>query len=197
VLVPDIALYLADRLTPIWHATEAYLATHNCAPPYWAFAWPGAEALARYITDNPALVAGRDVLDFAAGGGLAAIACARAGARSVEAAEIDPLASAAITLNAALNGVTVHSLSGDLVGTPCRWDVIIAGDIFYESKMTAHVLPWLIGCAAGAAVLIADPQRRYAPAGGRVPLARLTVPTSLEIEDSTGRDVEIFALMPV
>ncbi len=187
---------MADGLTPLWHATEAYLAARNCAPPYWAFAWPGAEALARHITDNPNIVADRRVLDFAAGGGLAAIACARAGAASVEAAEIDPLAIAAIEANAALNDVAIATHFGDLVGAPCRWDVIIAGDIFYEAPMTRHVLPWLRACAASATVLIADPQRRYAPAEGRRPIARCTVPTDLDIEDNTTRDVEIFALTP-
>jgi predicted nicotinamide N-methyase len=194
--VPEIILYQASRLTPLWHATESYFAELNCAPPYWAFAWPGAEALARHITDHPALVAGLTVLDFAAGGGLAAIACARAGAARVEAAEIDPLAIAAIEANAELNQVRIDTILGDIVGAPCRWDVIIAGDIFYEAPMTGHVLPWLRACAAGATVLIADPQRRYAPAEGRRPVARYTVPTDLDIEDNTSREVDIFALTP-
>src|SRR3979490_777266 len=102
-LVPEIALYLASEITPIWRATEVWLAEHNLEPPFWALAWPGGQALARHVLDDPSIVAGRRVLDFAAGGGIAAIACALAGAAHVEAAEIDDLALAAITLNAAAN----------------------------------------------------------------------------------------------
>ena len=108
-LVPEITLHLASEITPIWQATEAWLAEHNVEPPFWAFAWPGGQALARHVLDHPSCVAGRRVLDFAAGCGIAAIACALAGAASVEAAEIDPLARAAIALNAAANGVVDHS----------------------------------------------------------------------------------------
>ncbi len=106
-LVPELRLHLADEVTPLWQATEAWLAEANVAPPYWAFAWPGGQALARLVLDEPARVRGRRVLDFAAGCGIAALACARAGAAAVEAAEIDPLAAAAIRLNAALNGAAV------------------------------------------------------------------------------------------
>src|SRR5215469_1872147 len=107
-LVPEVPLYLASEIVPIWQAEEAWLAERNLAPPFWAFAWPGGQALARYVLDHPLTVAHRRVLDFAAGGGIAAIACAMAGAASVEAAEIDPLARTAITLNAALNGVQIE-----------------------------------------------------------------------------------------
>ncbi len=105
-LVPEIRLHLATEITPIWQASEAWLQQTGIEPPFWAFAWPGGQALARHVLDHPGLVAGRRVLDFAAGCGIAAIACALAGAASVEAAEIDPLAAAAIALNAALNGVS-------------------------------------------------------------------------------------------
>ncbi|HKM61644.1 MAG TPA: 50S ribosomal protein L11 methyltransferase, partial [Acidisphaera sp.] len=148
-LVPEITLHLASEITPIWEATESWLAARGVDPPFWAFAWPGGQALARHILDHPHTVAGRIVLDFAAGGGIAAIACARAGAR-VEAAEIDTLAAEAIALNAAANGVGVTILSEDVVGQPCRWDLILCGDVFYEAPMTRHVLPWLrsmAGCA--------------------------------------------------
>ena len=104
-LVPELRLHLASEITPLWQATEAWLAARDLAPPFWAFAWPGGQALARHVLDHSERVAGRRVLDFAAGCGIAAIACARAGAAVVEAAEIDPLAVAAIGLNAAENGV--------------------------------------------------------------------------------------------
>ncbi|HWT09441.1 MAG TPA: 50S ribosomal protein L11 methyltransferase, partial [Roseomonas sp.] len=126
-LVPEIALHLATEITPIWQATETWLAERNIEPPFWAFAWPGGQATARLLLDDPSRVAGRRVLDFAAGCGIAAIAAAMAGAASVEAAEIDPLALAAVRLNAALNGVAVATPEGDIVGAPCRWDVILAG----------------------------------------------------------------------
>ncbi len=119
-MVPEIQLYLATEITPIWQATEAWLAETGTEPPFWAFARPGSVAMARHILAHPKVVAGRRVLDFAAGCGMAAIACARSGAAHVEAADIAPLAIAAITLNAVLNGVGVTALSGDLVGNPCH-----------------------------------------------------------------------------
>jgi len=194
-LVPEVALHLASEITPIWQATEAWLAEQNIEPPFWAFAWPGGQALARAVLDNPALVAGKRVLDFAAGCGIAAIAAAQAGAVLVEAAEIDPLALAAVRLNAALNGVSVATPPGDVVGAPCRWDVIFAGDVCYEAPMTAHIMPWLRGlAAAGAEVLIADPGRAYLPKAGLAPIARYTVPTTRELEDRDSREVTIHRL---
>ena len=194
-LVPEIALHLATEITPIWQATEAWLAEQNIEPPFWAFAWPGGQALARAVLDDPKLVAGKRVLDFAAGCGIAAIAAAQAGAALVEAAEIDPLALAAVRLNAALNGVSVATPPGDVVGAPCRWDVIFAGDVCYEAPMTTHILPWLRGLvAAGAEVLIADPGRAYLPKAGLAPIARYSVPTTRELEDCESREVTIHRL---
>ena len=195
-LVPEIALHLATEITPIWQATEAWLAEQNIEPPFWAFAWPGGQALARAVLDDPKLVAGKRVLDFAAGCGIAAIAAAQAGAVLVEAAEIDPLALAAVRLNAALNGVAVATPPGDVVGAPCRWDVIFAGDVCYEAPMTAHILPWLRSLvAAGAEVLIADPGRAYLPKAGLAPIARYSVPTTRELEDRETREVTIHRLL--
>lgn len=196
-LVPEIALHLATEITPIWQATESWLAERNIEPPFWAFAWPGGQATARLLLDDPSLVAGKRVLDFAAGCGIASVAAAMAGAACVEAAEIDPLALAATRVNAALNGVTVATPDGDIVGAACRWDVILAGDVCYEAPMTAHILPWLRGLAAqGAVVLLADPGRAYLPAKGLEPVFRLAVPTTLELEDRLMRDVTIHRLMP-
>jgi predicted nicotinamide N-methyase len=194
-LVPEIALHLATEITPIWQATEAWLNERNVEPPFWAFAWPGGQATARLLLDEPQRVAGKRVLDFAAGCGIAAIAAARAGA-VVEAAEIDPLACAALRLNAALNGVALSVIEGDVVGSEARWDVILAGDVCYEAPMTAHILPWLRAMAARAEVWVADPGRAYLPAEGLVPLARHTVPTSRELEDRELRQVTIYQLLP-
>ncbi len=195
-LVPEIALHLASEITPIWHATEDWLRQQNIAPPFWAFAWPGGQALAREVLDRPALVAGRRVLDFAAGCGIAAVAAAMCHAALVEACELDPLALAAIRANAALNGVAVETPEGDLVGSACRWDVILAGDVCYEAPMTAYILPWLRRMAAECTVLLADPGRAYLPRDGLAPLATHAVPTSLELEDRTVRVVTIARLLP-
>ena len=196
-LVPEIALHLATEITPIWQATETWLAERNIEPPFWAFAWPGGLATARLLLDEPARVAGKRVLDFAAGCGIAAIAAALAGAASVEAAEIDKLALAAVRVNAALNGVTIATPDGDIVGTPCRWDVILAGDVCYEAPMTAHILPWLRAmAAAGAEVLLADPGRAYLPREGLQPVVTHISATTLELEDRAQREVTIHRLLP-
>jgi predicted nicotinamide N-methyase len=193
-LVPEIALYLATEITPIWQATEDWLRERGLEPPFWAFAWPGGQALARHVLDHPAVVARRRVLDFAAGGGIAAIACARAGAAFVEAAEIDDLARAAIRLNADINDVCVTVSAGDVLGAACRWDVILCGDVCYEAPMTEHILPWLRAMAREAEVWIADPGRAYLPKAGLSPIGRYRVPTSLELEDRVEREVVLYRL---
>jgi predicted nicotinamide N-methyase len=186
-LVPEIVLQLATEITPIWQASEDWLHAAGVEPPFWAFAWPGSQALARHILDHPETVAGRRVLDFAAGSGLAAIACALAGAAHVDAAEIDDLAIAAIRLNAAANHVAVTPLAGDIVGSAGRWDLVLCGDVCYAQPMTAHILPWLRRLAAEAEVWVADPGRAYVPRDGLAEFARMAVPTTMELEDRTER----------
>ena len=199
-LVPEIELHLASEITPIWQASEARLARDGVAPPYWAFAWPGGQALARHVLDHPALVRGRRVLDFAAGSGIGAIAAALAGASLVEAAEIDPMAAAAIRLNAAWNGVAVTPILEDLFAAEAasqavRWDLVLAGDVCYERPMAEAATRWLGRLAAsGLTVLIADPGRAYLPKAGLTELARYRVPTSLELEDRTERETVIWQL---
>lgn len=195
-LVPEIALFLASEITPIWQASEDWLRAQNIEPPFWAFAWPGGQALARHVLDHPETVAGKRVLDFAAGGGIAAIACAMAGAASVQAAEIDPLAVASIRLNAAENGVAVEAMGEDVVGSACRWDLILCGDVCYEAPMTLHILPWLEAMAAQAIVWVADPGRAYLPRSGLTAFADYKVATSLELEDRTERHVVLYRLGP-
>jgi predicted nicotinamide N-methyase len=192
-MVPEIELALASEITPIWHATEEWLAQTGTKPPFWAFAWPGSVAMARHILDHPALVAGRRVLDFAAGCGLAGIAAARAGA-VVEAADIDPLAVAAIALNAARNGVAIKVFCGDIVGGPNRWDLILGADICYEAEMTNHILPWLRRLADEAEVWVADPGRAYVPRQGLREFAVYDVPTSRELEDHDIRTTRLTLL---
>jgi predicted nicotinamide N-methyase len=191
--VPEIRLHLATEITPIWQASETWLAERNVEPPFWAFAWPGGQALARHILDNPALVAGKRVLDFAAGGGIAAIACAMAGAARVEASEIDPLALVAISLNAGANVVPVTP-ANDVVGAACRWDLIVCGDVCYEAPMTGHIMPWLTGMARTAEVWIADPGRAYLPRTGLEPFVSYQIDTTLELEDSIRREVRLYRL---
>jgi len=189
-LVPEIRLYLATEITPIWQATEETLARSGLPPPFWAFAWAGGQALARYLFDHPAEVAGRCVLDFGAGSGLVAIAAAKAGAACVVAAEIDHFAAAAIAANAALNDVTIAVKTTDLLDTvDPRWEVVTAGDVCYERPMADRVTRWLRGLAArGSLVLVGDPGRAYLPSEGLVERARYLVPTSRELEDRDTRD---------
>ncbi len=196
-LVPEVRLHLANEITPIWQASEDWLAERNVEPPFWAFAWPGGQAIARYVLDHPGIAAGRRVLDFAAGGGIAAIACALAGAAHVEAAEIDPLAVAATRLNASLNQASVLPLLRDLVGEASRWDLILCGDVCYEAPMTRHILPWLRSLAAGTEILLADPGRAYLPSDGLAELFRYDVPTSLELEDHRLRPTTLYRLQPI
>ena len=191
-LVPEIGLYLASEITPIWQATETFLTETGIAPPYWAFAWPGSIALARHMLDHPGLVRGKRVVDFASGSGLAAIAAAMAGAAHVTAIEIDPLAGAAIALNAAANHVAVEIVIGNAVGTALVADVILCGDICYEAPMTRQIWPWLQGCAAHAEVWVADPGRAYVPREGLIEFARCAVPTTAELESRSLRDTVLY-----
>lgn len=194
-LVPEIRLHLATELTPLWQATEEVLVNRGMPPPYWAFAWPGSQALARHVLDGRLDVRGRRVLDFAAGSGLAAIACAMRGAM-VEAAEIDAFARAAIAANAAANGVAIAIPEPDVVGEDAGWDIVLAGDVFYEKPMTARIVPWLRALSRNALVLIADPGRAFLPREGMETLATCVVPTTLELEDRTERQVTIARLLP-
>ncbi len=197
-LVPEIRLHLATEITPIWQATEASLARGAMPPPFWAFAWVGGQALARYLLDNPRIAAGRKVLDFGSGSGLAAIAVAKAGASRVLAAEIDHFAVAAIALNAALNGVAVKVTTGELVGAAeLDFDIVTAGDVCYERETAERLVPWLRALAAGGTlVLLGDPGRAYLPATGLVERARYIVPTSREIEDRDSRETIVWEVLP-
>lgn len=193
---PEIDLWLATEVTPLWEATEAALLRVNVPPPYWAFCWAGGQALTRYVLDNPELVRGKRVLDFAAGSGATAVAAAKNGAASVLAADIDPLACAVIPMNAELNGVEIMVTADDVVGQPCQWDVVVAGDVCYERPMTDHIFPWLRQlAAAGAMVIMADPGRAYLPKTGLLEVARTTVSTSLELEDRTKREVVVYRIV--
>jgi predicted nicotinamide N-methyase len=189
-LVPEIRLHLATEITSIWQATEENLACSAVPPPFWAFAWVGGQALARYLLDHPEQVAGRCVLDFGAGSGLVAIAAAKAGAARVVAAEIDHFAAAAIAANMALNGVAVSVSTGDPIGAGGGdWEVVTAGDVCYEQPMAERVTAWMRQLAArGSLVLLGDPGRAYMPSTGLLERARYLVATSRELEGCDTRD---------
>ncbi len=193
-LVPEIRLHLATEITPLWQATEEVLAHTGLPPPYWAFAWPGGQALARLLLDRPEIVAGRSVLDFASGCGLAGLAAKRAGASVVTLADIDPMAAEAARLNAEINGLAIETTSTDLVGNVLAGtDVVLAGDVCYEKPMAERVATWLRDLVgSGRIVLLADPGRAYLPKSGLEPVARYTVPTTLELEDRDRRETTIW-----
>jgi len=195
-LVPEIVLHLASRATDLWEATEATLERTGLPPPYWAFAWPGGQALARLALDRPETVRGKRVLDFAAGSGVAALAAAKAGAAHVTACEIDAFACQAMALNGQANGLALDILDADVLAKPASgWDVVFAGDVFYEKPMADKVWPWLKAAAmTGAHVLVADPGRAYLPATGLAEIARYSVPTSLDLEDRTERVTRVLAV---
>lgn len=185
-LVPEIRLHLAEESVPIWQKTEEELGEMNVPPPYWAFAWAGGQALARYILDTPALVAGKAVLDLGCGSGLTAIAAAQAGAASVLAADIDRLALAAVALNAPLNDVSIETTDADLLArSPETFGTVLVGDLFYERELAARVTAFIEEAAAGGAtVLIGDPKRSYFPMDRFTRVAEYQVPVTRELEDA-------------
>ena len=193
-LAPEMRLHLADEAVELWTRTEAELQASGLPPPFWAFAWAGGQALARWIGDHPGRVAGRRALDFASGSGIVAIAAALAGAAKVEASEIDPFAQAAIALNAGENRVAVDVLSEDVIGTDRGWDVVLAGDVAYERDMAAAVFAWLEGLARrGALVLVGDPRRSYLALDRLECVAEYSVPTPRALEDAEIKRTGVFA----
>jgi predicted nicotinamide N-methyase len=196
-IVPEIELYLATEITPIWQIAEERLKGGDLPPPYWAFAWPGGQGLARYALDHPDEIEGKRVLDYGAGCGIAAIAAAKAGAKAALADDIDLLAQTAILLNAEHNGakVDIHRVA-DMERAVRNIDLILAGDVCYQQAMSTVMLRWLHLCVAkGVRVLIGDPGRAYVPKEGLRQLASYNVPTSRELEDRDSRTVTISELI--
>ena len=174
--LPEVRLHLADELIPIWQQSEVD------EPPFWAFAWAGGQALARYLLDNPALVRGARVLDIASGCGVAAIAAARCGAAHVVSNDLPGFAQAAIELNAKTNGVEIEVRLGDLLdSTQTGFDTVIAGDVFYSREMSARVRSFLERSDASL-VLVGDPGRAYAPSSGFEVVASYDVPVNKDLE---------------
>ena len=197
-LLPEIVLHLAHELLPVWKMTEAALATEGVPPPFWAFAWAGGQALARYLLDNPAAVAQREVVDVATGCGLVAIAAARAGARSVLAVDTDPVAVAAARINAIANrtGVGVELRDFRRLDPPGD-SVVTVGDCFYERDLARSLLDWLTAARdRGSTVLIGDPGRTYLPRESLLRLADYRVAVSREIEDGDEKTGSVWRLAP-
>jgi predicted nicotinamide N-methyase len=199
-MVPEFKLWLASEYVPIWQATETWLEEHNVDPPYWAFCWPGGQAIARYLLDNPTLVEGRRVIDLAAGSGVSSLAAARAGAASVVANDIDALSLIAARLNAGANDLTFEVSMEDWLAGPegaPDADVVIAGDVCYERDMSTRALAWLRGHARlGRLVLLGDPGRNYFSAQGLEERARYEIPTSLQLENRGMRETVVWRVLP-
>lgn len=197
-LVPEVKLHLATEAVTLWQMTEEALEEAGLPPPYWAFAWAGGQALARYILDTPEVVAGKRVIDFAAGSGLVAVAAARAGAAHVAANDIDAFSHAAIELNTAANGLQIELLREDIIGDPLdACDVILAADICYEQPTSGRVEKWFRELAAsGRPVLMGDPGRNFRPSERMEKLAHYAVPTSRELEDHDVRSTDVWRILP-
>lgn len=195
-LVPEIRLHLAEESMPIWQKTEEELGQMNVPPPYWAFAWAGGQALARYLLDNASLVSERTVLDIGAGSGLTAIAAMKAGARSVLAADIDRYALVAIALNAQANGVAVETTDTDLLdAAPGALGAVLVGDMFYERALAERALAFVEAArASGAEVLVGDPRRSYFPKERFRQVAEYSVPVTRDLEDMEIKHTAVWQL---
>ena len=194
-LVPEISLHVADEAVPIWEKTEEELGQAGLPPPFWAFAWAGGQALARFLMDNPGHVRGKKVTDFASGSGLVAIAAVLAGAKSVLATDIDPMCRAAMEINARANSVSFGIEMADITSSAANvGGLICAGDVYYEAAMAKTVTAWLAReHAAGAMVLIGDPGRSYLPKQCLEKLAGYQVPVTRALEDADIKATSVWA----
>jgi predicted nicotinamide N-methyase len=198
-LVPEIRLHLAERVMPLWEALARDASEPELPPPYWAFAWAGGQALARYVLDHPDVVADRRVVDLATGSGLCAIAALRAGARAMLAIDIDAWAGEAVALNASANGVRVPFSGSDVLDdAPLDVDVVLAGDIGYEWALAVRGMAWLRRmAAAGAVVLVGDPERHHLRHEGLIPVGVYEVPTTLDLEQDLSKRTTVFRVEAV
>ena len=191
--VPEIKLYLADEAHDLWHRTEDELATIGLPPPFWAFAWAGGQGVARYVLDHRQTVEDAVVLDFASGSGLVGIAAAMAGATRVIACDIDPFARPAIELNADANQAALEIRVDNLIGSDDGWDVVLAGDVFYEKPLASLLIPWFTGLAKrGANVIIGDPGRSYFPKNLLESLEVYSVPVTRILEDADVKQTTVW-----
>lgn len=200
-LVPELHVFIGGDPTPLWHATQAFMIENDLAkaptmdPPYWAYAWAGGQALARYVLDHPKVVRGKSVLDVASGGAIEGVAAALAGAKRVVCADLDPMAEHVARMNAAENGVHLEAITKDATTLDAAsFDVVFAGDVFYEATMVAGLFPWLRSCSKRALVLAADPGRKYAPKQHAAELARYLVKTDLVLEGRPSKETRVYRI---
>ena len=191
-LVPELRLYLATEVVPLWRKTEEELEAMGVPPPYWAFAWAGGQALARYVLDNPQIVRGKRVLDFGSGSGIVALAAAKAGAAHVLAADIDKFSVAAICANAQANALSIATTADDVIGSTEGFEVILVGDMCYERPLAERLMDWLK--TTRAKILLGDPGRSYFPKTGLTRLALYSVATTRELEDREIRETGVWRL---
>lgn len=193
-LVPEIRLHLAAEVVPLWQDTETRTGRSGLPPPFWAFAWVGGQALARYVLDRPEAVVGKRVLDLASGSGIVAIAAAKAGAAHVIANDVDRFARAAIGANAAANAVELEIRTDDVIGRPLRGiDIVLVGDFFYDRDLADRTAQWFAQlCEQGTAILIGDPGRAYLPKENLAFVAAYDVPSTREIEDGESKRCTVY-----
>jgi predicted nicotinamide N-methyase len=196
-LVPDIVLHLAHESLPLWQKTEEELGEIGLPPPFWAFAWAGGQALARYVLDHPKVVRGKRVIDLASGSGLVGIAAMKAGAVHVLAADIDGFSVSAVKLNAEANNVRLAVTADNLLDDAVpACDIILVGDLFYEQGLAQRVFAWLSAAkASGAHVLIGDPGRSYLPKDKLTPLAQYSVPVTRDLEDAEIKKTAVWMIV--
>ncbi len=193
--VPELVLHLSDDMDLAWAGLQAELHDDTLPPPFWAFAWLGGQAVARYLLDHPDEVAGRRVLDLATGSGLCGLAALRAGAAAVTGVDVDPVATAAAGLNARANDLPLRVVQRDVLGGPSpEVDVVLAGDVFYDAAMAARMQPWLVDAhRAGVRVLVGDPGRHYLPRALLQELASYDIPTTRDLEGVDVKTVRTYA----
>lgn len=195
VLCPELRLHLITDACRLWTATDADLSALELPAPYWAFAWAGGQALARYVLDHPELVRGRTVLDFGSGGAIEGLAALRVGAQAVLAADIDPFAQTAAELNAGLNGVRIQTTTDDLIGALGDWPVVLAGDVTYDEAMAARVRAWLQALAdRGATVLLADPGRGFLDTQGFEIVGTYEAPADVDADGTHRVRTHVYAV---
>ncbi len=196
-LCPELRLHLVTADCPWWRSTPEALAALGVDEPFWAFAWAGGQALARHLLDHPSLARGLRVVDFGAGGGIAGLAAARAGAARVLALDIDPVCEVACRLNAAANGLALRTETRDLVGQPLEVDLVLAGDMTYDERFTRRVVAWFRQLAeGGVTVLVGDPGRGFLSPDGLELLGCYDAPADNDADGRWLRPTSVYRVLP-
>jgi predicted nicotinamide N-methyase len=194
-LCPEILVHQARSLVEVWEAAER-LAGRTLAAPFWAYAWPGGTALARVLLDHPALVEGRRVVDFGAGGGVASLAAARAGGIAT-ANDVDPWALEVVSVAAAAQQLAVATMRDDVCDAPwlvADFDVVLCSDLAYERREAPRQRRVLERAAAeGLSVLVADAGRTYFDSSGMRLMAEYEVHVPQDLEGVTQRTARVFS----